>query len=671
MSKLSLIDNEKKQLQYFLSSSLLLIVSGITIWLMNGSGFISQLMLIVHVIAGIAWTIIFTYYTGIHFKRTIGSRKVALNISGLSLALIGLAIIYTGFFMLFDGFAEQYSQLHLVFSLLLLGLSLAHIAQNRLGLRSNRKAKQNLPLILPSYLFKAGMLTFLLSAITLVPLMWLDSTGEYLYQGVKDYTYPYGESPFAPSNTQTPDMQFVKQHTVAGSDNCQQCHADIYQQWQSSIHRYAAADPSYVRNVNLLESKKGIAATRYCEGCHAPVAMLTGNLTPGGKHGGVEGTAAFNEGVSCRSCHSIDNIINTEGVASYHFTPSSKYLLDFTENTAFESLNNLLINTLPQDHMTAFAAPVTHISEYCSSCHSQFMDERLNHWGWVKMQDEYSAWLDSPFSGHKDKTYSNQEITRCQDCHMPLVASDDPSADAQGKIRSHQFFAANTFVAQHFNETEQLQGTIDFLQQNKMRISIDEPRRKDAPESRLTVEQQLKAHQQTPYFVYLGEQITLNILVSNIGVGHDFPGGTVDLNESWLHIEALDAQGQQVFVSGDINENGFVDPKAHFYKATPINRQGKEVWKHDLFNMTGESYRSVIKSGQTDRVEYQLNIPAWAKSPITVYATLKYRKLNKKYSDWVMQGKSYTKTPVIDVARTSLQIPVLMEPPVYTTPAEN
>lgn len=539
-----------------------------------------------------------------------------------------------------------------------------HIVQNRLNLRGNEKARQNLPLFeLP--MLRLTVAALMLAVVVIGVMNWgVDVSQRDLYKTVDNYQKTYGDNPYAPSNMQTPGQQFIKTHAIAGSDQCQQCHGDIYREWQSSIHKLAAADPAYVRNVTLLESKKGITATRYCEGCHAPIAMVTGELTQGGKHGGIKDTPAFNEGLSCRSCHSIDNIVSTEGVASFHLTPTAATAFEFAENSVGNAANTLITNTLPHSHKEAFGNPVLQTAKFCASCHAQFMDERMNNWGWVKMQDDYSAWLNSPYSGHNDKTYGLVEPVRCQDCHMPLVKANDPAADEFGRVRSHRFLAANTFVPNHFGDTEHTDLVIDFMQQNRMRISIEEPRRKDNTETTLTVDQKLKEHKETPYFAYLGETIPLNILVSNIGVGHNFPGGTIDINEAWVEIEVLDAQNQLVYASGKLGDDGLVPKDAHVYKGTPIDRKGMEVWRHDLFNMTGESYRNVIKAGESDLARYQMTIPAWAKSPITVYASLKYRKLNKTYADWVMEGKPYD-IPVVDVARTSLVIPLVKERAVY------
>ena len=54
---------------------------------------------------------------------------------------------------------------------------------------------------------------------------------------------------------------------------------------------------------------------------------------------------------------------------------------------------------------------------------------------------------------------------------------------------------------------------------------------------------------------------------------------------------------------------------------------------------------------------YSFNVPNWAKGPLVINATLKYRKLNERYARWALK-EQYQPIPIIDVARDSLAIPL-------------
>ena len=87
-----------------------------------------------------------------------------------------------------------------------------------------------------------------------------------------------------------------------------------------------------------------------------------------------------------------------------------------------------------------------------------------------------------------------------------------------------------------------------------------------------------------PYYVYKGEEAKLNIVVANTGVGHDFPGGTIDINEAWLALRVVDAEGQLVYSSGDVNANG--DLSTGTYSTVRSQLTEKEIWCGNTISLT-------------------------------------------------------------------------------------
>jgi len=291
------------------------------------------------------------------------------------------------------------------------------------------------------------------------------------------------------------------------------------------------------------------------------------------------------------------------------------------------------------------------------------MDKDVNGWGWVKMQDDYSAWLKGPFSGQSEHIFANHTVMRCQDCHFPLVSGTDPSANRSGQFRSHRSLGGNTAIPWFNGDEEHLARTREFLQANRVNVSIEAPTRLDAKQDQKLVPRQVDENSETPAYFYLGETVTLRLTVANNQVGHDFPGGTVDINEAWLAFRVTDAQNDVLFERGIIKEDGAVDESSHFYRTIAIDRKGQDVWRHDLFNMIGERNRNVIKPGGTDIVEYTFAIPTWAKGPLTVTAVLRYRKFNQRYASWALDDPN-VRLPVVDMARDSITIPVRHRRPV-------
>ncbi|MBQ0753259.1 MAG: hypothetical protein KBT87_11060 [Gammaproteobacteria bacterium] len=165
-----------------------------------------------------------------------------------------------------------------------------------------------------------------------------------------------------------------------------------------------------------------------------------------------------------------------------------------------------------------------------------------------------------------------------------------------------------------------------------------------------------------PDYFYLGQTVEANILVANTGVGHNFPGGTIDINEAWVSIQVTDASGEQSSQAEIVSADGTVDPAAHFYRPGAVDRHGKQPWRHDLFRMIGEHYRNVIPPGDTDSIPIKFEVPQWALGPLTVSAQLNYRKFTQRYASWVT-GDENLRVPVVVMAQDSALLPTVVRPP--------
>jgi len=647
------------------------ILTGFATYLLPGHDSWHQWTYLVHSLVGVVLALIALPYTFSHVKRTVGVRKPMVILVG-SLSLLSLfGLIGTGIYIIIFGQLEALAwifQSHIVLGVVIILMVLIHIILYMSSLNKQRRGKKSTKF--PTLTLSLFRNTLIVNVVILliitgasigynaIPLSYQDKTM------IEPYELSYGEHPFRPSQTETSvEGHFVDARRIAGSDDCGSCHEAITRQWMASMHRQAANDQSYVSNVSLLSEKKGITTTRYCEGCHAPVALLTGQLTPGGQHGGVSGTLANAEGISCMACHGIHKIAHLKGVASYEFTPKNDYLFADREGLIFKKIRNFLIRIHPQQHKLDLAPPILSDSSMCATCHAQFMDKDVNKWGWVKMQDEYSAWLASPYSGQSDQTFSHENVKRCQDCHFPLITANDPSANKDGQVRSHFSLGSNTAIPWYTGDEAQLKRTREFLQANKININIELPTRLDATQTDLLIRNEITQYAETPSYFYLGETAKIRMTVTNNQVGHDFPGGTIDINEAWLHFRVTDTQNKVIFESGAMESDATVDAKAHFYRAIAIDRHGNEVWKHDLFNMIGERNRNVIKARGTDIVDYQFKIPGWAKGPLSMTAVLRYRKFNMKYAKWALKQETLD-LPIVDVAKDTINIPLRNKRPI-------
>ena len=127
------------------------------------------------------------------------------------------------------------------------------------------------------------------------------------------YNYAFGkDTPFLPSNATSSNGQFLSPKSFYTAEYCGHCHQEAYHQWRQTAHSNSFRAPWYLKNVNMLIDEKGVQYSRHCEGCHNPVALLSGDLSQG-----MPKKRPFeDEGVTCSTCHSIQSTDAT-GTGSY------------------------------------------------------------------------------------------------------------------------------------------------------------------------------------------------------------------------------------------------------------------------------------------------------------------------------------------------------------------
>lgn len=290
------------------------------------------------------------------------------------------------------------------------------------------------------------------AGVSLVAALTLAYSGtKYRNQFPSDYSYAFGKNrPFAPSLAHTATNGAFDPQSLAGSETCgaSGCHTQIYNEWKTSAHRYAAMDPIFQGIQNVMAKQNGPESTRYCGGCHDPISLFSGT-----KNIFVEkltGAQGYNEGISCLSCHSIQKT-DIQGNANYTMWQPTGYLWQWSPDHSLGAVaRNFLIRAWPSQH-NRLSKRMYKKPEYCAACHKQFIDQEVNRVGWVQLQNQYDNWAASHWN-HKGDARTTVE---CRECHMPLVDSTDPAAgDSMDynrspddhKHRSHRFLAANNFV---------------------------------------------------------------------------------------------------------------------------------------------------------------------------------------------------------------------------------
>jgi hypothetical protein len=634
--------------------------------------------LIVHTIVGLAILIPITWYALVHwrdYKHYDLSDSLLLGyVAAFALlvcAISGLVVTWQGLFAL--RMSPLWRNIHLYSTYALLITTVPHLILVYVRLGKRR------PEARAARLFGFATVSTVVCVAVVALLTALYSGAKYVNDFPADYSYLYGEDrPFAPSLAVTSTGGAFDPESLAGSETCgtANCHSQILEEWNPSAHRYSAMDPLFQKVQSVMAEQNGPESTRYCGGCHDPISLFSGaknifaeNLTE--LHG-------YNEGVSCLVCHGVRET-DLQGNANYVMTQPPTYLWQWNSSGAKKFVSDFLIRTYPDQHLELskrmFKAP-----EYCAACHKQFIDQEVNRVGWVQLQNQYDNWKASHWfvDGQPEKTIE------CRECHMPLVASTDPSSgDAadynrnpkDGMHRSHRFIAANTLVPALLELPgweEQVRLTEEWLKGEFEVPEITEKWR-EGPVVQMALE--------VPPTARPGEKLPIRVVLTANKVGHDFPTGPLDIIQSWVELYVYDESGNEIYASGTRDERHFIEPGSFLFKAEPVDQYGNLIDRHNLWEMVGVRYRRALFPGYSDTVEYLVDCPTTMaparsrKPPLTereveefevpyqegvgqyrVLAKLMYRKVDQFLINFLLGEDSGLTAPVIEMTRAEATI---------------
>jgi len=627
-------------------------VTGLLIYLLPFS-LSTQVLILVHTASGLLFLFPFLWYQVKHWmeyrKHPMNNIKLAGYVSMVAVfvALIsGIILTYQAVFEV--KISYFWKNTHLISTFVLLSSVLPHVF---LIAARNLKAKAN-SAIQPKikgqreYGLNSLYVVFI-QILVIVLFIYVYEPPELMNNFPESYEYPHGEdNPFAPSLAQTEDGGVIDPQLLGGSRSCGSsgCHSEIKQEWEASAHRYAAADPFFRKVQEAMGVEKGAASTRYCAGCHDPVSLFAGTKNLFSDE--LTNKVGLDEGVSCVSCHSITQI-DERGNADYKISAPDRYMFELHDNKAAKYLSDFLIRVYPEKHVESYERSLFKSSEYCSSCHKQFLDEQINGVGWVQLQNQFDPWKESKWYTEGDKTVT----VECRECHMPLVSSSDPARGDKydynrtpddKKHRSHRFLGANQLVPAVLDlpNAEEHVKLIEKWLRGEIKIPEIADKWIEGPAVPVSLI--------VPDKFTAGEEINFSVLITNRKTGHDFPTGPLDIIQSWLEITATDQNGNIVFESGHLDENYFIDPGSFIFRAEPVDEFNNPIDRHNLWDMVGVRYSRALYPGRSDYArysipakitnsdngshslaEYSIDQAGQSITEINISAKLQYRKINQ------------------------------------------
>src|SRR5258707_231896 len=465
---------------------------------------------------------------------------------------------------------------------------------------------------------------------------------------------------FFPSSAQTKQSGNIPSKYFMKSDACQRCHADIYKQWDSSMHHFSSFNNQWYRkSIEYMQDVVGVKPSKWCAGCHDPALLYSGMFDTPIKQ--IVDRPEARAGLGCMMCHSIERVKSTMGQGDFLLEYPRLHQMAASKNPVVRWIHDYVTELNPEPHRRVFLKPFmrTDTAEFCSTCHKVHLDVPVNHYRWIRGFNEYDNWQASGVSGQGARSfYYPPKPSQCADCHMPAVKSADAGADViQGTIHSHAFPGANTALPVANEDQAQLELTKKFLKDS---VTVDIFAIAPAPATSPQSGAQLPSSQLSTTFavgeeaevttpktdgealaisaplnrispaVRRGDTVLVEVVVRTRKVGHFFPGGTVDAYDTWLELKATDDKDRVLFWSGRVEDDGKgpVEKSAHFYRSQSIDEHGNPINKRNAWSARALVYVKLIPPGAADTVHYRLRIPENAGNKIRFEAKLNYRKFS-------------------------------------------
>ena len=207
-------------------------------------------------------------------------------------------------------------------------------------------------------------------------------------------------SPFFPSSAKTNAGGIIPSNFFMDSEACRECHADIYDQWNSSAHHFGSFNNQFYRkSVEYMQDVIGPQPSKWCAGCHDHAVFFNGRFDRPIKE--QMDTPEARAGLACTSCHAIVTVDGSMGKGGFTIESPPLHELATSKNKYIRVVDRFLTFLNPVRHKKTFLKPFMRMDapEFCSACHKVHLDLPVNNYRWFRGFNEYDAWQASGVSG--------------------------------------------------------------------------------------------------------------------------------------------------------------------------------------------------------------------------------------------------------------------------------
>jgi len=397
--------------------------------------------------------------------------------------------------------------------------------------------------------------------------------------------------PFGYSMLSSEDGEVLEPDSFASYGDCADCHERQWEEMDGSMHSVAHRDPLYRATAELARAEAGPEVYAYCSGCHSPQGVSSG-LIPGTPESELPDIAKA--GILCDVCHQVSSLSGASG--PWGEPGNASIVLSPDPDRKFGPPGG---DDEAADHDVETREFLAR-SEFCAACHTV-----IHPSNGLRIEHTYAEWRKS--------VYAEKGI-QCQDCHMrsvedaiqvaetltpvTVIGRSEPGSEER-EISPHRFVGGNA-------DADELRGSPEHA-------AIAEARLKSA--ARMEI--------RAPASVRAGGVLSFDVVVENIGAGHNLPTSLTELREMWVELKVRANDGRLLFQSGQLEPNADIPAGAMRFGALAGDAQGEVTYKP--WEITQFLFKRLIPPRGSESEPFRVEVPGDLSGELQIEATLFYR----------------------------------------------
>lgn len=442
----------------------------------------------------------------------------------------------------------------------------------------------------------------------------------------------------------------------AGAD----CHGVIVSQWRGSTHRFSVNNRFFQKEIELFVQMEGPENVRPCINCHDPVAALSRD----GDALYAQGRIDNSEGISCKACHIITHVDKQRGNGLYTVKAPERFPdADFVRDSHTPKTVDAALPSDPRVHLRNFQRSTYYrAGEYCITCHLVTLPDAGAAQGPMHLHTLFDQWQKSDWPKYQN----------CVDCHLPRFQLDENGYT----FFDHRLMGINTdlgmnakpeagdepYIKQFTDFTERfVAGTYEYCNYPLMAepiaykfapgkeeklspftlYSFEDMRRFFATMYMLSGGPPITLSVELPHALRDGDKLDLGILTTNARVGHNFPSGPIDVQETWLEASLEDKDKRVIAHLGALDSRNRVEAGAPILGSHGIvDALGNKLIHHEFWRAQRVLDKRVLAPRASLRDAITLAWPHAAPGSYTLRVRWNFRRMNQDIVDWVWPGEN-------------------------------